>query len=461
MKVVEKKKVKSKKVSQVVKKGNKLNECIVQNIVGTAEEYKMFLMMLSQVSIAGEKPNSKRIYSFYIDDYAQLKGIKDKKDFREASLKMIDFLKRNSTIIVDDGNRKSVIWIFQRVDIIKEGSKLKVEFQLTDAVLEYLNDPRYVLYNLINVLPMKSKYSIRLYELLKQYEAIGKRTFSVDDLRELLGTRNYAQVSKGVVKIIGDEYKDFKYFNRGVIKKALEEINKYSDIEVFNVVYEKDINGKVVDITFYFRKKFVDTMALNTIIDREKYERDIKEIMEFQEKTGLKKLSEDEILFFLINTEEEFDRESVKKLIINALKNKKIENIIGFLIDLFGINIKEAKHKELLIKSSKDDKENRKEENKKEEKKKEEKRDYDTARVFIRQFTNAYLPFLPSVDFNTYRTFDDAKLNSYIQSDTLVLVFTLQGAYDIAKNYVEDIKKFAKENGYSIKKVKLEYQRDE
>jgi len=45
---------------------------------------------------------------------------------------------------------------------------------------------RFVKYNLRYILPMTSNYSIRLYQLLKEYEKLTKRTFTVEELQEIL-----------------------------------------------------------------------------------------------------------------------------------------------------------------------------------------------------------------------------------------------------------------------------------
>ena len=46
---------------------------------------------------------------------------------------------------------------------------------------------RFTKYFLRYALALKSTYAVRLYELLKQYEKIGSRTISVEDIRSLCG----------------------------------------------------------------------------------------------------------------------------------------------------------------------------------------------------------------------------------------------------------------------------------
>jgi plasmid replication initiation protein len=50
---------------------------------------------------------------------------------------------------------------------------------------------RFKPYQLRNVISLNSFYSIRIYELLKQYENIGNRTFEINELREMLVLSRY------------------------------------------------------------------------------------------------------------------------------------------------------------------------------------------------------------------------------------------------------------------------------
>ncbi len=75
---------------------------------------------------------------------------------------------------------------------------------------------RFVKYNLKYILPLTSNYSIRIYQLLKEYEKLTKRTFTVQELQDLL------QVPKSL-KV----YADFK---RKVLKVAERELIENCDI---------------------------------------------------------------------------------------------------------------------------------------------------------------------------------------------------------------------------------------
>ena len=70
-----------------------------------------------------------------------------------------------------------------------------------------------------NVLELKSKYAFRLYELLKQYQSIGRRKFSVSELRDLLG------VEQGELKL-------WVHFKTRVLEIAKREINAKTDLVI-------------------------------------------------------------------------------------------------------------------------------------------------------------------------------------------------------------------------------------
>lgn len=96
---------------------------------------------------------------------------------------------------------------------------------------------RYTVYMLENVIHLRSKYSIRMYELLKQFEKIGQRKFDIQNFKELLGI----------------QYKNFAEIRRRVIVPAIQEINKNTDIQV--EYQEIRQSRKITGIVFYIKSK--------------------------------------------------------------------------------------------------------------------------------------------------------------------------------------------------------------
>ncbi|PWK27619.1 replication initiator protein [Arcicella aurantiaca] len=76
---------------------------------------------------------------------------------------------------------------------------------------------QFLMYDVRNILKLQSSFSIRIYELLKQYETIGKRTLKVQELKEMLD--------------VVDKYPLYGNFKQRVIVKAQEDLEKFTDIK--------------------------------------------------------------------------------------------------------------------------------------------------------------------------------------------------------------------------------------
>lgn len=114
---------------------------------------------------------------------------------------------------------------------------VKCHEELKAAFFDITKDG-YVRYQLKNVISLRSQYSIRLYTILKA-NPFGW-TAKVEDLRERLGATSAT-------------YDEFKRFNNMVLKKAVEEINEITDI---NVTAENVKRGRsVVAVKFGVQQK--------------------------------------------------------------------------------------------------------------------------------------------------------------------------------------------------------------
>ena len=102
---------------------------------------------------------------------------------------------------------------------------------------------KFTMYDVRNILKLPSTYSIRIYELLKQYEKIGKRKFKVDELKDILGVEN--------------EYPMYANFKQRVINKAQKDLGEHTDIMF--TFDEIKVGRAVIDLVFYIESnpKFV------------------------------------------------------------------------------------------------------------------------------------------------------------------------------------------------------------
>jgi len=104
-------------------------------------------------------------------------------------------------------------------------------------------------YYLEQVTDFKSKYSLRLYELLIKWLNAGRTDkYNIDDIRAKLGV--------GV-----NEYATMSNFKTNVIEKAIADINKNTDI---TVSYDQFKKGRVItDFQFKLKQKPKATNSLN------------------------------------------------------------------------------------------------------------------------------------------------------------------------------------------------------
>ena len=123
---------------------------------------------------------------------------------------------------------------FSDIEYIRGQAKFKVRF--SEKLKPYLLElkERFITYNLKHIVPLTSTYSIRIYQLLKEYEKLKIRYFEVEELMELL------QVPKS--------YKLYSKFNQGILQVADKELKEHTDI-YFTLQEEKE-GKKVTRLVF-------------------------------------------------------------------------------------------------------------------------------------------------------------------------------------------------------------------
>lgn len=133
-------------------------------------------------------------------------------------------------------DKSGLIVLYLSHEVISLISKLSEQF--TKYYIEQVSD-------------FKSKYSIRLYELIIKWLSVTKtEKYSINDLRSKLGL--------GI-----EEYSTMSNFKSNVLDKAISEINKHTDI---TVDYQQFKKGRVItDIQFSIKSKARPSKQKNTI----------------------------------------------------------------------------------------------------------------------------------------------------------------------------------------------------
>ena len=206
----------------------------------TTQQQKLVLFAISKIK-KNDDPHTE--YELSIDEVCSVCGLNiDSGGFYYQALKQ-DMKKLASPVWVlfPDKSEQLISW-FRDVCIIPLSGTVYITFH--PKIWEHLFElrERYTQYHLAEVLVFKNKYAIRLYEILRSHFTQAELdngeekeiTISLDHLRDQLCITAYPQ---------------WKEFNRNVLKKAVEEINQYT--EQMNVSYTTGRTGRsITEIRF-------------------------------------------------------------------------------------------------------------------------------------------------------------------------------------------------------------------
>lgn len=179
-----------------------------------------------------------KLYQFSILEFCQLCGINNSgKNYNDIH-KAIESL-ANKSYWVQLENEKEILLRWIDTVIIDKKTHI-MQIKLNDVMKPFLLQLKsyFTSYSLYYTIVMKSKYAIRLYELLKSYQNLKEKTFNIEKLKVLLDAIVYNQ---------------WGHFKEKVIDKAIAEINLLTDINVsYSLIKEK---RSFVEITFYISSK--------------------------------------------------------------------------------------------------------------------------------------------------------------------------------------------------------------
>lgn len=191
-------------------------------------QQKIILYIISQITPYDEEL---KLYEFKITEFCRVCGIEPKGDIYTLIKNQVKAISDKSLWIeLDNGKETLVRWIEKPYIDERQGT---IQIKLDEDMKPYLLrlKEKFTEYELIYTLNFKSKYSIRLYELLKSihYKKLKtyEQVFSIERFQKLLDSC----------------YEDFKDFHSRVLKPAQKEINTFSDI---NLEYELLKKGRKI-----------------------------------------------------------------------------------------------------------------------------------------------------------------------------------------------------------------------
>lgn len=196
----------------------------------SVSEQRIILYLISKI-----KPNEAdfREYEFELKDFCEVCGIEygpNRAQLKETIKELAD---KSLWITIPGGAETLVRWV-EKPYLYPDSGKVKI--RLDRDMIPYLLQLKenFTQYELIATLALKSKFSLRLYELLKSYEYQSTYTVSIGDLRKMM--------------MLTTEYPKTNDFRRYVIDRAIDEINRFTDIEVS---YAVERTGRSIS-TFIF-----------------------------------------------------------------------------------------------------------------------------------------------------------------------------------------------------------------
>lgn len=236
----------------IVEKRNVLNELRSNNM--SLQELRFFSIYLSKIN---PWDKSTRAVRFPIDEFQRIMELGK---LNIGQLKSnIDGLLTKIVHIPNDNGGFTAFQLFKECEVNKDGNGVwYVQIDAHDKALPLMFDfkERYFTYKLWNALRLKSANQIRMYEILKQYEKIGKRELPINELRELLG-------------IAPNEYERFERFRVRVLDSCQQALKESTDICFTYERGKTGKGGKWLTVIFHISKntEYIDQLTLDEFID--------------------------------------------------------------------------------------------------------------------------------------------------------------------------------------------------
>ena len=215
----------------------KHNELVQSTYKLSLQQQRILLIIASRIQ---PKDENFKLYQFNTKDIIDILGLSTTSGSYYSQIKTIVNDLQSKTLTIKTKDRETNLsWVITSDYFPKQGFfQVELHPKLKPYFLE-LKD-KFTKYRLENVLRLNSSYSIRMYELLKQYEGIGIRKFAVQELKELLA-------------IEPGKYKQYGHFKSKILLHSQEQIEKHTDLR-FDFK-ELKTGRKITRLEFYIKTK--------------------------------------------------------------------------------------------------------------------------------------------------------------------------------------------------------------
>lgn len=198
----------------------------------TVNEQKLVYLLCSKIN---RDDKDFCCYRFRVLDIARFLGISAHSNIYSSIHRLAKKLRKRDLLIkTNDESYLDTGWLSSSEYWVGKGCiELAFDPKLKPFLLNLKE--KFVQFRLGAVTELQSVYSMRLYELCKQYQSIGKRQFSVEELKAILGVEN-------------GEYQLYKNFKSRCLLSSLREISEKTDLKVSMGEFKK--GRKVIGVEF-------------------------------------------------------------------------------------------------------------------------------------------------------------------------------------------------------------------
>lgn len=202
----------------------------------TLQQKRIMIWLVSQI-----QPNDMDFKEHILSikklmEICQLSGESTYKEIKKITFSLIE--KGIRIIDISDPEQKREIQVSWLSSADYYGGQVKLSFspKLRPYLLQLKE--RFTSVNSLDLMQFKSIHAIRIYELLKQFQDIGERTLSIEEIKDCCGVK--------------EKLKTYPNFEKKILLISQREMNEKSDIEFTFERVKK--SRKIVAIRFIIKK---------------------------------------------------------------------------------------------------------------------------------------------------------------------------------------------------------------
>lgn len=201
--------------------------------------YNLTLMeqriILRLIQIIKPEDTEFRTYDFSIKEFCEICGISDQSGKTYEYIREIVKELRSKNLVIKTEDGELICGWIESSRYIKSTGIIKIS--LSQDLKPYLLELKknFTGYSLNNILSMKSKYSIRMYELLKSFEYLGEITIDIDTLKGNLYATQYQRWSDVKNKILDISVMEINRFTDLKVSYILRKSGKRIQYVIFNL----------------------------------------------------------------------------------------------------------------------------------------------------------------------------------------------------------------------------------